>query len=46
VVGSSQRGIVALALAAAGEPLNAVFAHNALDPTPPSTSKSRGSPGG
>lgn len=37
VLGSSQGGIVAMALAAAGERLDAVFAHNIVDPTLPST---------
>lgn len=33
VLGSSQGGILAMALAGTGEPLDAVFAHNILDPT-------------
>src|SRR5690242_20096834 len=33
VLGSSQGGIVAMALAAAGERLDAVLAHNVLDPS-------------
>ncbi|MGY1735041.1 alpha/beta fold hydrolase [Geodermatophilus sp. SYSU D00684] len=37
VIGSSQGGLVAMALAAAGERLDAVFAHNVLDPSLPST---------
>ncbi|MGY1708589.1 alpha/beta fold hydrolase [Geodermatophilus sp. SYSU D00758] len=37
VIGSSQGGVVAMALAAAGERLDAVLAHNVLDPTLPST---------
>lgn len=37
VIGSSQGGVVAMALAAAGERLDAVLAHNILDPTLPST---------
>ena len=37
VLGSSQGGIVAMALAAAGERLDAVLAHNVLDPSLPST---------
>ncbi|MGY1782588.1 alpha/beta fold hydrolase [Geodermatophilus sp. SYSU D01036] len=37
VVGSSQGGVVAMALAAAGERLDAVFAHNVLAPSLPST---------
>lgn len=37
LLGSSQGGIVAMALAAAGERLDAVFAHNVLDPTLPAT---------
>ena len=37
VLGSSQGGIVAMAVAAAGERLDAVLAHNILDPSLPST---------
>jgi alpha-beta hydrolase superfamily lysophospholipase len=37
VIGSSQGGVVAMALAAAGERLDAVLAHNILDPTLRST---------
>lgn len=37
VLGSSQGGIVAMALAAAGEHLDCAFAHNVLDPALPST---------
>ena len=37
VLGSSQGGVVAIALAAAGERLDAVLAHNVLDPSLPST---------
>lgn len=37
VLGSSQGGILAMALAGTGEQLDAVFAHNILDPTLPSS---------
>ncbi|MCZ2857481.1 alpha/beta fold hydrolase [Blastococcus sp. VKM Ac-2987] len=37
VLGSSQGGVVAMALAGCGERLDAVFAHNVLDPTLPSS---------
>jgi alpha-beta hydrolase superfamily lysophospholipase len=37
VLGSSQGGIVAMALAATGERLAVVFAHNVIDPTLPAT---------
>jgi alpha-beta hydrolase superfamily lysophospholipase len=37
VIGSSQGGVVAMALAGAGDELDAVFAHNVLDPSLPST---------
>lgn len=37
LIGSSQGGLVALTLAASGEQLDAVMAHNVLDPSLPST---------
>jgi alpha-beta hydrolase superfamily lysophospholipase len=37
LLGSSQGGVVAMALAAAGEPLDVVIAHNILDPSLPSS---------
>jgi alpha-beta hydrolase superfamily lysophospholipase len=37
VIGSSQGGVVAMALAGTGERLDAVLAHNVLDPALPST---------
>ena len=37
VLGSSQGGVLAMAVAASGDPLDAVLAHNVLDPSLPSS---------